>query len=114
MDVYFRSCPRDVRVTTLIFIPSLNTKMSFIVLEKGIFLEDLPSVSRPDADLKIGPLSPRFRMSVWDPLLEHLVFLFFCFLIQEYCRMSHLVGNRHHDLSGERRTARARPTDGRP
>jgi hypothetical protein len=39
MDVYFRSCPRDVRVTTLIFIPSLNTKMSFIVLEKGIFLE---------------------------------------------------------------------------
>ena len=49
----------------------------------------------PDADLKIGPLSPRFRMSVWDPLLEHLVFLFFCFLIQEYCRMSHLAGNRH-------------------
>jgi hypothetical protein len=47
MDVYFQSCPRDVRVTTLIFIPSLNTKMSFIVLEKGIFLEDLPSVSRP-------------------------------------------------------------------
>jgi hypothetical protein len=88
--------------------------MYFIVFEKGIFLEDLPSVSRPDADLKIGPLSPRFRMSVWDPLLEHLVFLFFCFLIQEYCRMSHLVGNRHHDLSGERRTARARPTDGRP
>jgi hypothetical protein len=39
MDVYFRSCPRDVRVTTLIFIPSLNTKMSFIMLEKGIFLE---------------------------------------------------------------------------
>ena len=33
MDVYFRSCPRDVRVTTLIFIPSLNTKMSFIMLE---------------------------------------------------------------------------------
>jgi hypothetical protein len=26
-------------VTTLIFIPSLNTKMHFIVLEKGIFLK---------------------------------------------------------------------------
>ena len=39
MDVYFRSCPRDVRVTTLIFIPSLNTKMCFIMLEKGIFLK---------------------------------------------------------------------------
>jgi hypothetical protein len=29
------------------------------------------------------------------------------------CRMSYLAGNRHHDLPGERRTARARPTDGR-
>jgi hypothetical protein len=28
-------------------------------------------------------------------------------------RMSHLAGNRHHDLSGERRTARTRPADGR-
>jgi hypothetical protein len=28
-------------------------------------------------------------------------------------RMSHLASNRHHDLPGERRTARARPTDGR-
>jgi integrase len=25
--------------------------------------------------------------------------------------MSHLAGDRHHDLPGERRTARARPTD---
>jgi hypothetical protein len=41
MDVYFRSCPRDVRVTTLIFIPSLNTKIDFIMLEKGIFLKPL-------------------------------------------------------------------------
>jgi hypothetical protein len=30
------------------------------------------------------------------------------------CRMSHLAGNRHHDLRGERRPARARPADGRP
>ena len=29
-------------------------------------------------------------------------------------RMSHLAGNRHHDLPGERRPARARPTDGWP
>ena len=29
------------------------------------------------------------------------------------CRMSHLAGNWHHDLPGERRTARARPADGR-
>jgi len=28
--------------------------------------------------------------------------------------MSHLAGDRHHDLPGERRTARARPADGRP
>jgi hypothetical protein len=28
--------------------------------------------------------------------------------------MSHLAGNRHHDLLEERRTARARPADGRP
>ena len=41
MDVYFRSCPRDVRVTTLIFIPFLNTKMSCIVLEKVSFFGDL-------------------------------------------------------------------------
>src|SRR5580704_16342422 len=27
--------------------------------------------------------------------------------------MSHLAGNWHHDLPGERRTARARPADGR-
>jgi hypothetical protein len=27
--------------------------------------------------------------------------------------MSHLAGNRHHDLPGERWTARARPADGR-
>ena len=27
-------------------------------------------------------------------------------------RMSHLAGNRHHDLPGERRTARTRPADG--
>jgi hypothetical protein len=27
--------------------------------------------------------------------------------------MSHLAGDRHHDLPGERRTARARPADGR-
>jgi hypothetical protein len=27
-------------------------------------------------------------------------------------RMSHLAGDRHHDLPGERRTARARPADG--
>jgi hypothetical protein len=27
--------------------------------------------------------------------------------------MSHLAGNRYHDLPGKRRTARARPTDGR-
>jgi hypothetical protein len=27
--------------------------------------------------------------------------------------MSHLAANRHHDLPGERRTARARPADGR-
>jgi hypothetical protein len=39
-----RSCPRDVQVTTLILIPSLNTKMHLIMLEKGIFLEDLSSV----------------------------------------------------------------------
>ncbi len=28
-------------------------------------------------------------------------------------RMSHLAGNRHHDLSGERGTARARPANDR-
>jgi hypothetical protein len=29
-------------------------------------------------------------------------------------RMSHLAGNRHHDLPGKRRPARARPADGWP
>src|SRR5271165_382451 len=86
-----------------LFITSFKRDNRFYRVREGDLLEDLPSVSRPGADLKIGPLSPRFRMSVWDPLLEHLV-LFFCLLIQEYCRMSHLAGNRHHDLSGERRT----------
>ena len=56
MDVYFRSCPRDVRVTTLIFIPSLNTKMYFIMLEQGIFLEDFSFYAEQGPILSDGTL----------------------------------------------------------
>ena len=46
-------------MTTLIFIPSLNTKMSFIVLEKGILLE---TFSR----LNFGPNLAK----IWRPVLS--------------------------------------------
>jgi hypothetical protein len=46
MDVYFRSCPRDVRVTTLIFIPSFKRDNVFYRVREGDPFGDLKSFTK--------------------------------------------------------------------